>query len=472
MAGEHRRQGELDDGEKMLFSDPPAMAKNLLTSAGNVTNEQEKVLEAASEAVRQAISMQPSTSFTPTSSSSMDASSPNNIAQKGLGPEPADPTEAPVPSAEKNASHPAEKDTVVKAWTGSLYQGSLQISTLVVKLKNQSKGQPLSQAELDTRLEAVNAFLWHLELEAVVTPTSRDYLGSALRLLFDDRFKSLLPEDLSMWGATIYQKLESLNWGADSTFDSGNAQAEDEEDSPTTSPTTPGARSPTSEGTSAVRAPPADHPVWGINGIMHGLMMKRGLKGSIYLFDKRYKSEKRDAREFGHNGLSPGDWWPLLRVAVFHGVHGHVMAGIYGFQSEGTYSVVVSGKSTTYGDLDNDEGGVLYYSADRSHDNSDPNRVNVVTASTKSLQKSIITKRPVRVLRSAGPKKAWAPSVGVRYDGLYRVVEQQKAKNKNGGLYDRFKLVRLDGQKSLVEISRSVPTYQQKEVERQFRNGY
>lgn len=370
------------------------------------------------------------------------------------------------------AARPASDDTMLKAWTGSLHQGSLQLSALLVKLKNQGKGQPLSQTELDARFEAINAFFWHLEMEETVPPNSQEHLRKSLGLLFEDRFQNLLPEGLATWGASIYAKLESLNWGAGSTFDGNNVQAEDEQDLPMSSSTTPRTRSPTSEGTSNVRAPPADHPIWGVNGVMHGLMMKQGAKGIIYLFDQRYKSEKRDARVFGHNGLTPGDWWPLLRVAIFHGAHGHVMAGIYGSSSEGTYSVIVSGKSATYGDLDNDEGNVLYYSADRSHDNSDPMRVNVVTASTQSLQKSIVTRRPVRVLRNAGPKKDWAPVVGIRYDGLYRVVKHQNAKNKNGGLYDRFKLVRLEGQRSLVEISRSVPTQQQKEVEQRFREGY
>ncbi|KXX82471.1 E3 ubiquitin-protein ligase UHRF1 [Madurella mycetomatis] len=375
-------------------------------------------------------------------------------------------------SAPVLAARLASEDTIVKAWTGSLYQGSLQISTLLVKLKNQGKGQPLSQTELNMRLEAINAFFWHLEMEETVPPRSREYLRKSLGLLFEDRFQNLLPEDLATWGASIYAKLESLNWGAGSTFDGNNTQAEDEQDPPMASSTTPRTRSPTTEGTSTVHAPPTDHPIWGVDGVMHGLMMKRGSKSTIYLFDQRYKSEKRDARVFGHNDLTPGDWWPLLRVAVFHGAHGHVIAGIYGSESDGTYSVVVSGKSATYGDLDKDQGKVIYYSADRSHDNSDPMRVSVLTASTRSLQKSIVTRRPVRVLRSAGPKKEWAPAVGIRYDGLYRVVEHQNAKNKNGGLYDRFKLVRLEGQKSLAEIHRSVPTQQQKEVEQQFREGY
>lgn len=367
------------------------------------------ILKAAVDAERQAIKS-PSAismakpSLTSTSTADLSAVSGADI-----------PSKPDASGFESNqAPQPSEGGAMVKTWTGTLAQGAKQISMLVIKLRNKTtnnhKGQSVTQAELDMRLEDVNAFLCYLELTAPVTPKLKeDKIDISLKLLFDNnQFKDYIPKDLASWAATIYTKFESLNWGVGSTLagSDSNAQPEDELDAST--PTVPASRprSPAGEGVSNVRAPPADHPIWGVNGIMHGLMLKRGTKGTSYLFDPRYITEKREARVFGHNGLNPGDWWPLLRVALFHGAHGHPMSGIYGFESEGTYSIVVSGASGTYDVLDKDNGNTLYYSADNSHDNTDRNRVNVVTVSTKSLQKSIATGKPVRVLRSAGPKKA------------------------------------------------------------------
>lgn len=66
----------------------------------------------------------------------------------------------------------------------------------------------------------------------------------------------------------------------------------------------------------------------------------------------------------------------------------------------------------------------------------------------------------VWVLRSAssgGQNHKWLPRGGLRYDGLYQVVEQQIRMNRNNGAFYQFKLVRRD----TWPIDRYVPSQQQ-----------
>src|SRR5690606_20922342 len=61
------------------------------------------------------------------------------------------------------------------------------------------------------------------------------------------------------------------------------------------------------------------------------------------------------------------------------------------------------------------------------------------THSTKLLKISCATGNPVRVLRGArqgGRWSRWAPEVGVRYDGLYRVVEYRAISDDGGESWD------------------------------------
>lgn len=178
------------------------------------------------------------------------------------------------------------------------------------------------------------------------------------------------------------------------------------------------------------------------------------------------------------------------------------MRGISGTPDEGAYSIVVSGSSAAYSGLDEDHGATLYYSAENSHRSRDASGATVAalaaaSADTRSLQRSLLTGRPVRVLRSRGFRASrrgpsqnqnqnqngstpasvsaavsWTPSLGVRYDGLYRVVEQREATNAHGGRYLQFRLRRVPGQRPLRDICDSVPSAEQEADERRIRDGY
>lgn len=123
-------------------------------------------------------------------------------------------------------------------------------------------------------------------------------------------------------------------------------------------------------------------------------------------------------------------------------VIGHKMAGVSGTEQDGTYSIVVAG---AYNEVDRDEGDILYYSGPGSHENESPEKYNLC----KPLERSLSTRRPVRVFRSAKGKWKGSPSAGLRYDGLYTVVSLSIQKNGLGGKYQQFKLLRVEDQRPI-----------------------
>ncbi|OTB07419.1 hypothetical protein M426DRAFT_318106 [Hypoxylon sp. CI-4A] len=270
--------------------------------------------------------------------------------------------------------------------------------------------------------------------------------------------KLFYPEDMKEAAQKLHSKWESDNWGA-------NAVAEDE-----VITTDPESLNPVPETAMTVNEtpivqselPPRNHPIYGENGIMHGVMMIRGPSGKR-TYRLNDEIPKRTFKVYGHNEIPVGAWFPYQIVALQRGAHGSSGGGISGSTLLGAYSVVVAG---IYDDLDDDRGDVLYYSGSKSHDNEDRSRPAPSSTGTKSLKASLRTGYPVRVLRAGGPTapkgNRYLPSCGLRYDGLYRVVSLQERRNRKGGLYERFQLRRETGQTPLEEIIYTSPTPQQK----------
>lgn len=340
-----------------------------------------------------------------------------------------------------------------------LLDGKKAISNIAVKYRK-SNGNPPMTKELEVNTTFLRTFLPWLGTEVQMTPTLRDrtQIHRALEILSDPAYH--VPDEFSRLAQSIYSHFAADNWGATSTLDGDG----DGDESSTTAPkpaSTGGSKSiaAITNAVATMRLPPASHPIWGTQGIMHGVALQPGRRIS-YVLDHRYLSSKRDAKVFGHNGLTPGAWWPLQIVALFNGAHGARIRGISGDVELGTWSVVISGGA--YDDLDSDFGDEVWYSGDGSHDNEDRERIVHVSNATRSLHTSLATGKPVRVLRSGKGKTAFAPSVGIRYDGLYRVVATRQQKNARGGLYEQFRLERVPGQPLLDDIRMSVPTARQR----------
>lgn len=350
-------------------------------------------------------------------------------------------------------------------------EGVRKAKFMALKFKK-ANGNPEMTAEVQGYLAYMEKFLPWLDRQRM-TPTIVEQSGGiqrTLQILFDPEFH--LPDAVATLAENIYNRFELANWGA-LPSNPGNANTTAASSATVPAASLPATTTQTNSGavTKVVttRPPPPNHPIFGIHGIMHGFMLQTTvtttLADGVRTTTKRsvvnpaYAHLKRDFKVFGHNGLVPGAWWPSQFVALFHGAHGASQAGISGSSDLGTWSVVVSGH---YSDMDKDLGETIIYSGDSSLDNRDPDHLPAPSALTRSLIKSHQTQRPVRVLRSSRGSPAFSPSVGIRYDGLYTVSDVLVAKNKVGGLYQKFRLRRVAGQQPLAQINRTVPSIQQR----------
>ena len=184
--------------------------------------------------------------------------------------------------------------------------------------------------------------------------------------------------------------------------------------------------------------------------LTRGIVIRQGTGRKDYRLDPRYP--KRASDRFGHNGLTVGDWWPFQIFTLRDGAHGSKMGGIYGKINSGAYSVVISGG--IYDDNDQDNGDRVLYSGSKG-DQEDAAEVPPLTNATKTLILSTKHKQPVRVLRSSKSNTRWAPSHGIRYDGLYDVDSYAIKTGPDNKWFYQFVLTRRLGQ---PPIDRSRPT--------------
>jgi hypothetical protein len=178
---------------------------------------------------------------------------------------------------------------------------------------------------------------------------------------------------------------------------------------------------------------------------MRGIRKERSKKGKrwVYRVDKSYQ---RPASRFGPNGLEVGAWWPLQVCALRDGAHGSRMGGIYGKKEKGAYSIILSGGG---GYDDRDEGDVVWYTGSGGKGED-----QVLGIGNQALITSFNTKCPVRVLRGTRSDSRFAPSLGLRYDGLYIVTDHKMVIGRDGFKVFRYRLERDPDQK---EIQLNIP---------------
>ncbi|KAE9962925.1 hypothetical protein BLS_009874 [Venturia inaequalis] len=186
--------------------------------------------------------------------------------------------------------------------------------------------------------------------------------------------------------------------------------------------------------------PSPSHPIFGTNGMMRGILSGRGNERRIgYKFDPYYN--RPNFNVFGSNGCTVGDWWPQQIAVVRDGAHGHIMGGIAGTPNEGVWSIVISGG---YKGLDQDRGDTILYSGSGKGSEDNTTDTPIVTRATKAMQTAYTLGNPIRVIRSSRSDWRYAPEIGFRYDGLYRISRVLTSTNNNGGAYIRFELRRLN----------------------------
>ena len=142
-------------------------------------------------------------------------------------------------------------------------------------------------------------------------------------------------------------------------------------------------------------------------------------------------------------------------------IHGPTMGGIWGRETEGSCSIVISGG---YED-DVDELDYIYYTGQGGQDRPGGNQVEdqEFVRGNKGLQLSMEYNLPVRVTRGFQVKNG--PKEGYRYDGLYYVKDFERIKGKSGFYICRFHLVSEDNLEHLEsEIKETLkPDYKRAE---------
>lgn len=162
-------------------------------------------------------------------------------------------------------------------------------------------------------------------------------------------------------------------------------------------------------------------------------------------------------------GVDVGTCWKFRLNASEAGVHRPPVSGIHGRDSEGAYSIVLSGG---YED-DVDNGEEFYYTGSGGRDLSGNKRTSeqscdqTLTRMNLALalncnapvnkEKGAEAKdwkggKPVRVLRNyKGAKHSkYAPEEGNRYDGIYKIVKYYPEKGESGFIVWRYLLRRDD----------------------------
>lgn len=141
--------------------------------------------------------------------------------------------------------------------------------------------------------------------------------------------------------------------------------------------------------------------------------MKDGKSGVTQGFDKAYPW-RVSCDYIGQGNLINGQWWPLQICAMRDGAHGEIQGGIHGQAGKGAYSVVISGGA--YKDID--KGDEVEYCGTAGAN-------GVLSPATKLMMEAFNFQNPLRLLRSSKSVKSgvYRPSEGIRYDGLYLVVE-------------------------------------------------
>lgn len=307
--------------------------------------------------------------------------------------------------------------------------------------EHRDPGKPLYQR--------LNMFLRWLDEEVQMTPEMKQktMIERALKVMFAMP-EYHFPPSYVQRAIKLFEKWEAENWGHGEVLDDSEPESQILEPANSRQAASVRTASADSDMVTA-RLPPDDHPIYGRGGIMRGLALKSGQR-KVHVYHPDFPP--RDPKIYGSNGFANGQWYPLQLLALSHGAHGARQAGISGNSVTGAYSVVISGQ---YHELDQDYGETVYYSGSNSHNNDNPRTPAPSSGGTLVLHASLSSGRPIRVLRSRADKSVWAPSVGIRYDGLYRVVEVRYPINRKGGMYEQFKLQREVGQ---LPIDRTRPT--------------
>ncbi|TCD71502.1 hypothetical protein EIP91_008883 [Steccherinum ochraceum] len=190
------------------------------------------------------------------------------------------------------------------------------------------------------------------------------------------------------------------------------------------------------------------------------LLTEAARKGATRSEGRIPDQRTQDPKQYGPiPGIKVGTWWESRLDCSKDAVHAPVVAGIT-CGPDGAYSVALSGGYED--DVDLGEGFTYTGSGGRDLKGTKQNPKNLRTAPQSSdqdwdnpfnsaLQRSVESKKPVRVIRGFKLPSIFAPAEGYRYDGLYTVEKawQERGLNAKGFLVCKFLFKRVAGQPPL-----------------------
>ncbi|MEV7229682.1 YDG/SRA domain-containing protein [Polymorphospora sp. NPDC051019] len=140
-------------------------------------------------------------------------------------------------------------------------------------------------------------------------------------------------------------------------------------------------------------------------------------------------------------GYPPGTTFRNRSELAKSGVHRPTQGGICG-GADGAESIVVSGG---YID-DEDYGTEIVYTGQGGNDPGTKRQIadQPLTLGNLGLARSRIEGNPIRVVRGAAGDPDHSPKAGLRYDGLFRVVDHWRDTGKDGFKIWRYRLVALE----------------------------
>lgn len=140
-------------------------------------------------------------------------------------------------------------------------------------------------------------------------------------------------------------------------------------------------------------------------------------------------------------GYPPGSTFANRTELAASKVHRPLQGGICG-GADGAESIVVSGG---YVD-DEDYGDEIVYTGQGGNDPRTKRQIanQTLTRGNLGLARSQLDGTPVRVIRGAGGQNGHSPKTGLRYDGLFRVVDHWTATGVDGFTIWRFRLITLE----------------------------
>ena len=180
------------------------------------------------------------------------------------------------------------------------------------------------------------------------------------------------------------------------------------------------------------------------NELLRGIKPTLGTKKTDYnkatssyrSYDLEAEYPRISSKFFGEGHLKNGDWWPLQIAAVRDGAHGEPMAGISGLKHQGAFSIVLNMGSekesvdpmkidityNKYPNFDLPDKDQIWYCGTQGQE-TQAGQTGKRSAATELLRTSHEKRQPVRVLRGCKIKSKLAPAKGLRYDGLYQIID-------------------------------------------------